>query len=109
MLIIKQNVLLAPNAHQKFIQLKKAYDCLSNEDERRKYNLTRPAPRHPNHQYGQPGPSHYSATQHGPNGPFTWTFKRQEKTTPKMSKSEEWKQREGKIQFKNFLAKSAKF
>ena len=82
---------------------------MSNEDERRKYNLTRPAPRHPNHQYGQPGPSHYSATQHAPNGPFTWTFKRQEKTTPKMSKSEEWKQREGKIQFKNFLAKSAKF
>jgi len=99
----------APNAHQTFIKIKKAYDCLANEDERRKYNLTRPAPRQHYHQQqqAQPGSSHqhYTSFQHSPNGPFTWTFKRQEKTPPKMNKSEECRQREANGIFADFMSR----
>ena len=50
------------NAHENFLQLKKAYDCLKDPTEKRKYDLTRRSSRaffqH------QPGPSSSTSGQH---------------------------------------------
>ena len=68
---------LVANAHENFLQLKKAYDCLKDPTEKRKYDLTRRSSQaffqH------QPGPSHTRPTNHPFHRTTTFTFNFQSK------------------------------
>ena len=55
---------LVANAHENFLQLKKAYDCLKDPTEKRKYDLTRRSSRA--YFQHQPGPS--TSSQNGQHG-----------------------------------------
>ena len=62
---------LVANAHENFLQLKKAYDCLKDPTEKRKYDLTRRSSRA--YFQHQPGPSS-SSQQHPFHRTTTFTF-----------------------------------
>merc|ERR1711953_754856 len=68
------------NAHENFLQLKKAYDCLKDPTEKRKYDLTRRSSRA--YFQHQPGPS---SSGQPPRHPFQrtthFTFTYQQKNS----------------------------
>ena len=80
----------APNAHDKFLKIKTAYDILSDESKKRDYDATLRAKKTAFHNFHHNTTyTHYTAS-----GSSTFVFNSYQRSQPKMTKSYEFEQKQ---------------